>query len=312
MAITGPKRLDIKLGYTCNNNCRFCVAADKRCFKDQDTYTIKRDLGLAKKNGAVDVIFTGGEVTIRPDIFELISHARSLGYRIIYIQTNGRMFYYPEFCHRAINLGANSFSISVHGHRPEIHDYLTRAEGSFRQTVTGIRNLRDMSQTVMTNSVITKQNYRFLPEIAQYLIDLEVNQLQLAFPHANGNAYKNFDEIMPLKSDIVSYVHEAIDRGIDSGVEVMVEAYPFCFMKGYERYCSDRIIPPTMVKEISNTIEDFSLVRKKHAKATGPDCRECRYYSVCEGPWREYPERFGWSEFKPVRGEKITDLDDIR
>ena len=29
-------------------------------------------------------------------------------------------------------------------------------------------------------------------------------------------------------------------------------------------------------------------------------CHGCRYERECEGPWREYPEHFGWGEFVAV------------
>ena len=128
---TPPQRLDIKLGYACNNNCRFCVAADKKCLGDKSTMRIKEELETSRLNGAADVVFTGGEVTIRPDISELISYARHIGFRIISLQTNGRMFYYKAFCNTMINLGVTYFVISLHGHKPKIHDYLTRSCGSF-------------------------------------------------------------------------------------------------------------------------------------------------------------------------------------
>jgi hypothetical protein len=45
---------------------------------------------------------------------------------------------------------------------------------------------------------------------------------------------------------------------------------------------------------------DFDKVRLKMAKTKGPNCRKCKFYASCEGIWGEYPEKFGWEEFKPV------------
>jgi hypothetical protein len=33
-------------------------------------------------------------------------------------------------------------------------------------------------------------------------------------------------------------------------------------------------------------------------------CPECDWHASCEGPWREYPELFGWDEFVPVKKAK--------
>jgi hypothetical protein len=39
-------------------------------------------------------------------------------------------------------------------------------------------------------------------------------------------------------------------------------------------------------------------------KSKRAECRSCRWDARCEGPWKEYPELFGWDEFRPVREER--------
>jgi hypothetical protein len=80
----------------------------------------------------------------------------------------------------------------------------------------------------------------------------------------------------------------------------MAEALPYCFMKGYEQYISDPFIPPTSIEE-NVFIPNFSKTRQEEGKIKGPRCIACARYNVCEGPWKEYPEIFGWEEFKPIK-----------
>jgi len=80
----------------------------------------------------------------------------------------------------------------------------------------------------------------------------------------------------------------------------MVEAVPYCFMEGYEKYISEQYIPFTSIIDDKIELADYGAYRKTKGKAKGPQCKECKYYKICEGPWREYPEIFGWSEFKPI------------
>jgi hypothetical protein len=75
-------------------------------------------------------------------------------------------------------------------------------------------------------------------------------------------------------------------------------------MGGYERYVAERIIPDTMIFDAETVIKDYTHTRRTEGKVKGPSCPKCRHFSYCEGPWREYPELFGWSEFKPVAKEK--------
>ncbi len=293
------KRLDLKTGFSCNNNCRFCVQAHKKNLGNRSTEDLKYDLKKARKN-CIDVVFTGGEVTIRKDIFELVSYARSLGFRIIQIQSNARMLSYKDFCRKLAAAGANEFSPALHGSTPELHDFLTRAKGSFDQTTRAIRNLKSLGMRIISNTVIVKPNYRYAEDIAKLLVSLSVDQFQMAFVHAIGNAQDNFEDMVPRMTDAVPFIKKALDAGISAGIPCMAEAIPLCLMKDYEQYCSEHFIPPTQIIDVEGVDECFEHTRRSSGKTKFPKCSTCIYDDICEGPWKEYPERFGDGEFRPV------------
>lgn len=293
-------RIDLKLGFSCNNRCRFCVQGDKRHrVGDLDTASLEQRLeeGRAYADG---VVFTGGEVTVRRDLPALVAFARDLGYHTIQIQTNGRMLAYPKLCESLIAAGANEFSPALHGHTAELHDYLTRAKGSFRQTVQGIRNLVSLGQPVITNSVITRSSYRHLPELAELLVRLGVDQFQLAFVHPLGAAADHFHQIVPRLALVAAPVAQGLDIGAAAGVRCMTEAIPPCFLPGREHHVAERIMPETRVYDAQIVVESYREYRQTEGKTKGPPCPSCVWNAQCEGPWREYPEHYGWDEFQPV------------
>lgn len=292
-------RLDLKVGFLCNNNCRFCVQAHNRWMGNKTTEEIKKDLKESKKR-CRDVVFTGGEVTIRKDIFEIVSYAKNLGYETIQIQSNCRICSNMSFLKQLIKAGANEFSPAIHGHMPQLHDYLTRAPGSFYQAVKGIINLRELNQRIITNTVVVKPNYQYLPQIAELLVRLRVDQFQLAFVHPIGNAYTYFDSMVPVVSIARPYIHRGLQIGINAGIKVMAEAMPYCMMKEYEEYISEKIVPDTEIKAGNRFTGNFTDVRKKEGKIKFKQCKRCKYYQICEGPWKEYPEKLGSDEFVPV------------
>lgn len=296
----GATRADIKTGYVCNNNCLFCVQAHRKSLGNRSICDILKDLSAAKDAGCRDIVFTGGEVTIRSDIFELVSHARKLGFETIQIQSNSRMMSSMSFCRKLIDAGANEFGPALHGHIPELHDYLTRAPGSFRQTLKAISNLKRLSQRIITNTVVVKPNYRHLPDIALLLSKMRVEQFQFAFMHAVGNALTNYGQMMPYVSLAAPYIKKGLQIGIDSGIKVMAEAMTPCTIRGYEKYCSEHYIPMTEIRDGRNYDPDFTVTRKQQGKAKFEQCRRCIYDASCEGPWREYPERRGSEEFQPI------------
>jgi len=299
-------RVDLKVGYQCNNRCLFCVQGEKRdILPSRDFEEIKNILMRSYKEGVRGAVLTGGEPTLHPRIIDIIKFSKHIGFKEIQIQTNGRMFAYQDFCLEVIKAGATEFSPSLHGHTAKIHDFLTSAKGSFEQTVAGIQNLKRLKQHVITNTVITSQNYRFLPQIAKLLVSLGVDQLQFAFIHIVGRADENKNRIVPRKSEIMPFVKKGLNIGIKAGKQVMTEAIPICFMGGYEDYIAEKVIPETAVYDIDFKINNYSDYRKNQGKKKGPLCPDCRYFKNCEGPWKEYPEKFGWDEFKPVSKNKF-------
>lgn len=295
------ERVDIKVGFRCNNRCKFCVQGDKRSYlAAKDKKEVKRSLKDAYNRGKDEVVFTGGEPTLHPHFLDLVKYAKETGFKEIQIQTNGRLFAYNDFCLKTIRAGATQFSPAVHGPNAKIHDFLTSSKGSFAQTTQGIKNLKKLNQYVLTNTVITTTNAKYLPQIAKLLVNLGVNQYQLAFIHISGRAAENKDWIVPKKTEIIKYIKKGLDVGIKANRKVMTEAIPYCLMKGYENYIAEKVIPPSAVYDAGFMVEDYAKYRRNKGKAKGPNCKKCKYYQICEGPWKEYPEIFGWSEFKPV------------
>ncbi|RLJ09786.1 MAG: hypothetical protein DRP15_02435 [Candidatus Aenigmatarchaeota archaeon] len=304
--------VELLVGFQCNNNCKFCsIDYSKRVF-NKTTEEIKEDILDAKRKGAEIVGFTGGEPTIRKDIFELVSFARKQGFRTIRIQTNGRMFANVKFTKKIIDSGANYFKFSIHGHRPEIHDYLTQVSGSFKQTIQGLKNIRAMDRTVEVNTVITKTNYKFLPQTVKFLLDLGTSRYVLIFPSILGNMYENRKELAPRISDVVSYVCEALDiiedYNLDKGV---VMSIPPCFFdKKYWKFIiSDLSQFKTEVKGPEFSVNLDEKMSKEKTKT--PQCKYCLFDLVCPGIRYEYVDIFGFDEIKPIKGRKISSLSEL-
>ncbi len=302
------ERVDVKLSFSCNNRCRFCVQGDKReRFPDRSTAEAKRLLRRARKRSD-SVVFTGGEPTVRRDFLEVVAYARSLGFCQVQLQTNGQMLAYPSFVRGCVEAGVTEVSPALHGHVAALHDYLTRREGSFAATLRGIENSRAAGLPVVTNSVICKPNRRHLAQLGRLLVERGASQVQFAFVHAVGTAGVEFDAIVPRKSLIVDELFRAVDAVREAGVRAMTEALPLCFLRGREELAAEWIMPEATIYDAEVTIDDYTAYRLAEGKLHGPPCRRCLLRRVCEGPWREYPERFGWDEFVPRRDARARTI----
>jgi MoaA/NifB/PqqE/SkfB family radical SAM enzyme len=317
------KELNLFLGYTCNNNCWFCSEALNKGKPERSTVDIKTELFSSRKKGIQRVVFTGGEPTIRTDIYKLISYANFLGFEEIFIITNGRMLFYKEFVKRMIRAGLTHILFSLHAPTAEVHDYLTRSPCSFEQIWGGIKNmleLKDMMKTrrvmVQNNTVITRKNYKYLPELAKLLVEsgfdfyefILVNPMSIAYTHPN-----KFEEFVPRLYKIEEYVHKALDVGIKKEVRCTAEGIPLCYMNGYEKYVTElNMCPERIITGPDNRyVPDVNKSRKENSKVKAEICKKCKYYLICEGIWGHYADHYGTEELKPVRGEYVQNLEQL-
>ena len=265
--------LKIKTGFLCNNNCRFCLYKTKGERSNKSRQKIEEELKAGRN--FKKVVFSGGEPTIRKDISEIISFAKKKGFKEIEIKSNGRMFAYQDFCEELIKRGANRFSFYLLGHIKELHDWLTCIPGSFEQIVKGIKNLKALGQKVNCEVIITKSNYPHLLEILDFGLKLKIDHFQFIFPKPVGMALENFDSLIPRFFLIVSYLKEAVKKGVKAKKIIEIKNIPACFLKGYEKY---------MVEGSSS------------GKTKAKDCLKCRYFKSCEGIFEEYIKHFGEKE----------------
>ena len=290
-------KLDLKVGFRCNNHCTFCVQGDKRDHVGDLTTAEVKDR-LAQARCTCDrVVLTGGEATIRDDIPEIAAHAKSLGYHTIQLQTNGRRMAYGSYCDTLIAAGVNRFNPSIHGHNASLHDKLTGTRGAFDQCIRGIQNLVARKQIVLTQTVIVRDNVEHLPAIAEMLVRLGVMQVQFAFVHAIGTAAETWEQTVPRYRDVAPQVAKAVAIVRAANRSALTEAIPFCFLHGMETAACELRTPSTLVYDGEITIGDYGKYRIEEGKAHGTVCEHCTWNARCEGPWREYPGHFGWDEF---------------
>ena len=311
------KEANIVASYKCNQNCIFCCEGDQNRQKEKTTKEIKEDLIRAKKNNVQRVLFMGGEPSVRPDIIELVRYSKNLGFEEIFLITNGRMFSYEKFTKEIIEAGMNHILFSIEGHNSELHDKLTRTPGSFNQLIKGIRNVKNYGKVVVgTNTVITKINYKYLPEIANKITELLTppwDYFEFIFVNPFGNAQKYFEEVVPRLKDIAPYIQKALEIGLRNGIKVTAESMPFCYLKNYEKYTTELQMSEERSKITPNQeITDLNKSRKEECKVKGEQCKKCRFDPICEGLWKWYGERFGCGELIPIQGKKINNWDEFR
>jgi len=298
-------RAYVDVGTQCNNLCIFCKSRSlDRKTQVKPFFQIKSELDQARQAGLDFIVFSGGEITTRKDSLDIISYAHEIGFTKIQLQTNARKFADLDTCRAFRDAGVTEFLVSINGNTPEIHDWHTGRSRSFQQTVKCIQNLSLLGLLIITNSVITRQNYQHLVEIVRLAENLGASTVQLAYLHIAGAALTCLEQILVRKHLVSPYLCDALAQPKTSHVYRMVEAFPYCLLPGYEQYSADLFSSPSFLQQRKS----LKCYDKANARSKGSLCSTCTLDQVCWGPWREYTDMFGWDEFVPCRTLSVDDI----
>ena len=313
------ERVHILTGAVCNNNCIFCMEEDRdgRYVTNSATTDEVVRWILDRNRGCEEVCFTSGEPTTNPRLPHWVNWAKQHGVRRISVMTNGRALSYERYAKALVGAGMNRFYVSIHGHEPKLHEGLTRTPQSFDQTVAGIDQIAQLKRygvELHTSTVVTKRNLPHMGDIYRFLRAHGVDQVVFNVMQANGRAHTYFEQIFPSYTEIAATAKAFLDE--QGRVEPQVMAFlvdiPLCtttalpdFNRGYVEAYS-HYEPPSSLGGEEGMGPDGKLVQIRRSdlddaeRQKRPECRQCKYDSVCEGVWGNYLARSGWDEFLPV------------
>lgn len=150
-----PLSAHLDLTYRCNERCVHCYL-DHDDHGEMTTGEIKHLLREMAEAGVFFLTFSGGEIFLRKDLFEILECARELTF-CIKLKTNAMLIREREAA-RIRELGVESIQISIYSHRPEVHDAITKIPGSLRRSVNAIRFLKSQGLKVVIANVLMTEN----------------------------------------------------------------------------------------------------------------------------------------------------------
>lgn len=181
-----PLSAQVDLTWRCNERCVHCYL-DHDDLGEMSTVEVTGLLDQLAEAGVFFLSLSGGEIFLRKDLFEIIAHARELGFDIK-LRTNGLLIG-DEEARRIRQFGVRQVQISVYSHRAEVHDAITKVRGSLDRTIAAIRRLRALDLNVIVACVLMRSNRGDYPGVqalaaelgAKFTIDPTIT------PHINGD-----------------------------------------------------------------------------------------------------------------------------
>jgi radical SAM protein with 4Fe4S-binding SPASM domain len=273
--------------------------------KELDTGQWKKILDKLWKAGIPHIVFTGGEPTLREDLPDLIRHAEDLG-QITGMNTNGRKLKDKDYLKKLLDAGLDHVQITLSSHIREVHEKITRAKGSYDDTIKAIKNCLDADVYLVTNTTIMDENKDTVLDTISFLRDLGVEHIAVNSLIRSG---KGKDAKGLEIEELSGILQKGRDMGRLSGFEFRwYSPTPYCKLDPMSlglglKQCSacrlnmavepdGKVIPCQSYYEVAGDITtddwgsiwDSGLCRSiRDRKDIPEECRKCDRFQACGG-----------------------------
>jgi len=295
---------DIPVWNKCDNRCLMCANPASFARVRSSRYGLPEQIrrfeaylaghGAAYAKNASDrsaLNLTGGEPALHPDFIKLLAYFRRRNRgREFTLLTNGRRFSDPVFAAAALKAAGAPFSIavSVHGPGPVFHDEVTRAPGSFRETLAGLRNIfafRSARQSLEIRLILHRRSIKRLRSTLSLLLK-EFSRFggwrAVAIHYElEGRALRDSSLRLGLPDSAAAV--NACSGLIGKFREFRLYHFPLCLLTTGLRPLARISLPP----------ED---------RCFPSTCRGCAARARCVGLMPAYARRFGLSWIRPLEG----------
>jgi radical SAM protein len=166
----------------CDLACVHCRASAQ---PDRHPMELSTDEGkrLIDQIAALQVpvfVLTGGDPIKRPDLFELIGHARSAGVRVS-LTPSATPLLTRDIVIRLKEAGVARLAVSMDGAIAETHDAFRGMTGSFAQTLNAIRWANKIGLPIQINTTFSRRNIAEIDTIAALIESLNITLWSVFF-----------------------------------------------------------------------------------------------------------------------------------
>ncbi len=195
----------------CNLTCAHCysTSADKDFAGELTTAEVKAVMADLRTFGVPVLILSGGEPLMRPDIFELAHHAKSLGFYLA-LSTNGTLIDADQVAPIAA-VGFDYLGISLDG-LAETHDRFRRRQGAFQASLQGLRLCHEAGLKVGMRFTLCQDNAQDLPALLDLMGEEGIDKFYLSHLNYAGRGNKHRE-----RDAYASMTREAMDLLIETG-----------------------------------------------------------------------------------------------
>lgn len=204
-----PHRMDLLVSamvkdgkWHCNQNCLHCYAAGQELVSEEELGTDdwKKIIDKCREAMIPQITFTGGEPTMREDIFELIDYSK---WFVTRLNTNGIKLT-KDYCKKLYEVSLDSCQITFYSYDKEIHNKLVGAD-QYESTLAGIENAIEAGLNISINTPLCSLNKDYVKTL-KFLKDKGVTYVTCSGLITTGNACSENSVALQLSSEEIKEV----------------------------------------------------------------------------------------------------------
>lgn len=254
-----PFKVDWEITYRCNLSCAHCYQTGPSSDKELTTKEIYSVLDELADSGCLYITFTGGEILLREDFFDIAKYARKKEFAIR-LFTNGTLID-EETADKIKELNPLSVEISLYGMNPLVHENITKTPGSYKKTIRAFDLLRKRNINTVVKCTVMKNNvseFDKLKDFAQSIGSSFIFSLTM-IPKIDGSK-----EILKfrLNHERLKELFSSEDWMIEGITEGGVHSYkPLCSAGINSLYISPygEVFPCVVLRKHSVNLKELSL-----------------------------------------------------
>lgn len=298
----------------CNQCCTCCPYTEEdEILPDMEAAQIKEDvtkaIAMQKEKGRdprVDVILSGGEPTLHPDLPEMIGCLQKLG-ASVHILSNGERFADPVFLEamdRKVDWRKLLLTTTLHSQDPEEHEKANRKKGSFQRTIAGLHRADERGALVTVKHCVTGSSCRDLNEfydfadrefpvyIPLYLCGIDYVGIP---PERIGEEKIGLPQVRPALEALFDKVEEK-----KAHRRVYASHIPLCWTDPYYwRYLTLR--NPARLYKAAGRTGETNWNAASDTDICEEICGGCRVKELCMGTYKSAYRVLGQEGFRPFR-----------
>jgi pyrroloquinoline quinone biosynthesis protein E len=200
IAFPAPLALMAELTHRCPLQCPYCSNPLEllKAGAERDTAFWMGVIDEAAALGVLQIHFSGGEPTLRPDLTALIAHATARG---LYANLITSAVLLDEAKLAALAAaGLGHVQISIQGADAANADRIGAYKNGHAKKLAVARLVGEAGMSLTINAVVHRQNLEELPAIIELAAELGADRLEIAHVQYHGWALRNRAALMPTRA----------------------------------------------------------------------------------------------------------------